>query len=160
MIFYDHLCYSPHKNIGILGGLWCNFVSRALLNPSLPLLRSPPIDTATPRTPELMTMLCDPEALDSLSEDAIAEILHDWAHFCDLTVSLLSKTATCCSLDSQLGPAVASLCDHGLASLLQDHFLLSLEVITQLCACSIIFRYLTFCKCTLLMHNNIFVNSA
>ncbi|XP_078171953.1 anaphase-promoting complex/cyclosome 2 [Carex rostrata] len=74
-----------------------------------------------------MAMLCDPEALDSLSEDAIAGILQYWAHFCDLTDSLLYQNVPSCGLDSQLGPTIATLCDHGLASLLQDHFLLSLE---------------------------------
>ncbi|KAJ4790565.1 Anaphase-promoting complex subunit 2 [Rhynchospora pubera] len=72
-----------------------------------------------------MAMLFDPGALDSLSEDAISDILHDWAHFCSLTTSLLSRSQD--GPHSQLGPTVASLCDRGLAFLLQDHFLLSLE---------------------------------
>ncbi|KAJ1696600.1 hypothetical protein LUZ63_005112 [Rhynchospora breviuscula] len=72
-----------------------------------------------------MTMLFDPGALDSLSEDAISDILHDWAHFCSLTTSLLSHSQD--GPHSHLEPTVASLCNRGLAFLLQDHFLLSLE---------------------------------
>ncbi|CAL9173792.1 unnamed protein product [Musa hybrid cultivar] len=71
-------------------------------------------------------MLWDPEALDSLDDAAIGDVLQSWASFCDCTDALLCGRGDL-SAGADLVPLVATLCGYGLCSLVQDHFLHSLE---------------------------------
>ncbi|KAJ3681820.1 hypothetical protein LUZ60_014393 [Juncus effusus] len=63
-------------------------------------------------------------SLDSLAADEIASVLHGWAQFCRLTDSLLLSKG---GKGFELSFAVEILCGHGLASLVEDYFLRSLE---------------------------------
>ncbi|WOL00414.1 hypothetical protein Cni_G09127 [Canna indica] len=71
-------------------------------------------------------MLWDPQALDSLDGAAIGEVLQSWAGFCDRTDALLRGRGDL-SAGADLVPFISSLCRYGLDSLVQDHFLHSLE---------------------------------
>ncbi|RRT85853.1 hypothetical protein B296_00007420 [Ensete ventricosum] len=76
-------------------------------------------------------MMWDPEALDSLDDAAIGDVLQSWASFCDCTDALLCGRGDL-SAGADLVPLVVALCGYGLCSLVQDHFLHSLEVKTNL----------------------------
>ncbi|XP_072960553.1 anaphase-promoting complex subunit 2 isoform X2 [Typha angustifolia] len=71
-------------------------------------------------------MQFSPGALDCLGDDAIVDILQSWSGFCALTDAILHGSGDL-SVGPQLLPVVATLCSHGLVSLVQDHFLQSLE---------------------------------
>ncbi|URD76531.1 Anaphase promoting complex (APC) subunit 2 [Musa troglodytarum] len=71
-------------------------------------------------------MLWDPEALDSLDDAAIGDVLQSWASFCGCNDALLCGRGDL-SAGADLVPLVAALCGYGLCSLVQDHFLHSLE---------------------------------
>ncbi|GMH01745.1 hypothetical protein Nepgr_003584 [Nepenthes gracilis] len=63
----------------------------------------------------------------SISDDSIEEILESWNRFCANTEALLSGRGDI-SVGSDFVSQVHSLCKHGLESLVQDHFVRSLEV--------------------------------
>ncbi|XP_039133519.1 anaphase-promoting complex subunit 2 isoform X1 [Dioscorea cayenensis subsp. rotundata] len=71
-------------------------------------------------------MAFDLYALDSLGSDEIDEILNSWAGFCVCTDAIIRGNGDL-SAGSKLAPLVASLCKHGLRSLVEDHFLQALE---------------------------------
>lgn len=69
----------------------------------------------------------DPAAvLDSLGDQGIADILESWTSFCDCTDVLLKVNGDV-TVRVEFNPSVATLCKYGLDSLVQDHFLQSLE---------------------------------
>lgn len=72
-------------------------------------------------------MSSDLETLDSLGDEAIGDILRSWSGFCACTQALLDGRGDL-SVGPDLVPLVATLCRHGLTSLVQDHFLHALEV--------------------------------
>lgn len=76
---------------------------------------------------ESTSSVCNLGVLDALSDDAIQEIIENYNGFCAATQTLLRDAG-----DLNVGPEfvahVHGLCKHGLASLVQDHFLKVLEV--------------------------------
>lgn len=77
-------------------------------------------------------MLEDAAAIvDSLGGESIGEILDSWIGFVQCTETLV-KGGGDLSVGSQIVPLVATLCNHGVASLAQDYFLQSIEVIFTL----------------------------
>ncbi|KAL8138133.1 hypothetical protein V2J09_004134 [Rumex salicifolius] len=64
---------------------------------------------------------------DDLSGESIEEIAESWTGFCSTTESLLGGVGDL-SIGSKFVSHVCSLCKQGLRSLVQDHFLRSLEV--------------------------------
>lgn len=72
-------------------------------------------------------MMWDPEALNSLDGEDIAVLLQSWEGFHECTDVLLRDRGDL-SAGSDLVPLVSALCRYGLDSLVQDHFLQSLEV--------------------------------
>ncbi|CAO2829557.1 unnamed protein product [Amaranthus hypochondriacus] len=70
---------------------------------------------------------CNLETLDSLTSDSIEEILESWNAFCSYTEILLNNDVPLSNGDEFVSH-VHSLCNYGLRSLIQDHFLQSLEV--------------------------------
>lgn len=75
---------------------------------------------------ESSSFFCNLGVLDSLSDDGVQEILNTYAHFSAATQALLNGTAPL-SLRSEFVAHVQSLCNHGLESLLLNHFLRSLQ---------------------------------
>lgn len=71
-------------------------------------------------------MMWDPEALNSLDGEDIAVLLQSWEGFHECTDVLLRDRGDL-SAGSDLVPLVSALCRYGLDSLVQDHFLQSLE---------------------------------
>ncbi|XP_020575764.1 anaphase-promoting complex subunit 2 isoform X2 [Phalaenopsis equestris] len=71
-------------------------------------------------------MPVDLSILDSLSEQAIGEILQSWSAFVYCTEILLGGRGDLSAV-SELASSVAILCRNGLRSLLEDHFLQYLE---------------------------------
>ncbi|XP_020111504.1 anaphase-promoting complex subunit 2 isoform X2 [Ananas comosus] len=71
-------------------------------------------------------MLYDPDALDALGDEAIAGLAESWGGFCALTDALLCGRGDL-HAGPELVPVVSALCARGLASLVRDHFLRSLE---------------------------------
>ena len=69
-------------------------------------------------------MELDLHVLDSMDDAAIDEILQSWAGFCACTEALLGGSGGA----ARFASFVRLLCAHGLASLVQDHFLHALEV--------------------------------
>nr|GFA44400.1 anaphase-promoting complex subunit 2 [Tanacetum cinerariifolium] len=82
----------------------------------------------------LLSSACNLGVLDSLSE---SEILDNWNTFCLLTQTIINNNNdddASMSSSSNLQSCVSSLCkygDGGLRSLVQDHFLLSLQVVLE-----------------------------
>lgn len=64
---------------------------------------------------------------DSLSDSSIHDILEGYTEYCAATEALLSGTGDF-SVAPQFVSHVHSLCQHGLETLVCDHFLKSLEV--------------------------------
>ncbi|KAJ6794959.1 anaphase-promoting complex subunit 2 [Iris pallida] len=64
--------------------------------------------------------------MDSLNEESVGEILESWSGFLACTGTLIKGQGDL-SVGRQLGPFVATLCKHGLSSLLHEHFLNSLQ---------------------------------
>ena len=73
---------------------------------------------------------CNLETLDSLTSDSIEEILESWNAFCSYTEILLNNDVPL-SIGDEFVSHVHSLCNYGLRSLIQDHFLQSLEVLLR-----------------------------
>nr|XP_029118458.1 anaphase-promoting complex subunit 2 isoform X2 [Elaeis guineensis] len=87
--------------------------------------RRPSLCFASPSLPHSQ-MSSDLGILDSLGDEAIGDILQSWSGFCACTQALLDGRGDL-SVGPDLVPLVATLCRHGLASLVQDHFLHALE---------------------------------
>lgn len=77
-------------------------------------------------TVDPMSSVCNLGILDSLTEDSITEILESWNGFCFTTESLLKGNVNSL-LGSELVSQVHTLCKHGLKSLVQEHFLGSIQ---------------------------------
>lgn len=71
--------------------------------------------------------------LDTLSEASISEILESWNDFCLITGSTVNNgdddDVNISSSYSKFESHVYSLCKYGLQSLVEQHFLLSLQVL-------------------------------
>lgn len=82
----------------------------------------------------MTSSVCNLGVLDSLSESSISEILERWSDFCLLTETIINNSGDDASMSSSLysnfQACVSSLSKYGngLRSLLEDHFLLSLQV--------------------------------
>lgn len=66
--------------------------------------------------------------LDTLSDDSIQEIVGSYNGFCAATEALLNGAGDL-SVDPKFVAHVHGLCNHGLRSLVRDHFLRALEVL-------------------------------
>ena len=78
-------------------------------------------------TVDSSSSVCNLEILDSLSDDSIEEILESWSGFCLTTEALLRGNGDL-SFGSEFVSHAHTLCNHGLESLVEEHFLRSLEV--------------------------------
>lgn len=78
-------------------------------------------------TVDASSAVCNLEILDTLSEDAICEIGESWNSFCSAADALLKGKGDL-SLSSEFVSHAQTLCKHGLESLVQQHFLCSIEV--------------------------------
>ena len=79
-------------------------------------------------TMDATSSVCNLAILESLDENSIGEILESWNGFC-FTTELLLKGNGDLSFGSEFESHAQTLCKHGLESLVQEHFLRSLEVI-------------------------------
>lgn len=70
---------------------------------------------------------CVLENLESLSADSIAEISENWDGFCSTSEALLEGSGDL-SFSDEFVMRVKNLCKHGLASLVEQHFLRCIEV--------------------------------
>ncbi|XP_059648823.1 anaphase-promoting complex subunit 2 [Cornus florida] len=77
-------------------------------------------------TVDSSSSVCNLGILDSLNDDAIQEILESWNGFCFSTEALLKANGDL-SYGSEFVSHALTLCNHGLQSLAQEHFLRSLE---------------------------------
>ncbi|XP_052200487.1 anaphase-promoting complex subunit 2 [Diospyros lotus] len=78
-------------------------------------------------TVDAAASVCNLGVLDSLEGEDIQEIWESWNVFCSATEALLNGGGDLSSFGSELVSQVHTLCKHGLQSLLQDHFLASLQ---------------------------------
>lgn len=65
--------------------------------------------------------------LDALSDDSLHEIVDSYNGFCAVTQTLIAGAGDL-SVGSEFVAHVRGLCEHGLESLVRDHFLRLLEV--------------------------------
>lgn len=80
-------------------------------------------------TADPLSSVSNSGVLDSLSESSITEILNSWNTFCLITESIVKgNDFMLTSSNSQFQSSVSSLCKYNLHSLLEEHFLLSLQV--------------------------------
>ncbi|XP_068654157.1 anaphase-promoting complex subunit 2 [Aristolochia californica] len=77
-------------------------------------------------SPKLQAAMENLGILDSLGDHSVNEILDSWSGFCRCTDQLL-KGQNILPVESDFVSFVRDLCRYGLDSLVQDHFLLSLE---------------------------------
>lgn len=70
---------------------------------------------------------CNLGILETLSDEAVQEIVESYNGFCAAAETLLNGAGDF-SLGSEFVADVHSLCKHGLVSLVRDHFLRALEV--------------------------------
>ncbi|XP_024994243.1 anaphase-promoting complex subunit 2 isoform X2 [Cynara cardunculus var. scolymus] len=90
-------------------------------NPDCPSTFSPP-------PPLQRFSVCNLGVLDSLSEASISEILVSWNRFCLITEAIVKgDDADLSSSYSKFQSYVSSLCKYGLRSLVEEHFLTSLQ---------------------------------
>lgn len=79
-------------------------------------------------TIEAASSVFDLGVLDSVDDASIIEIMESWDGFCRVTEALLNGHGDLSSR-SEFVSYIHSLCKHSLESLVQDHFLRSLEVL-------------------------------
>lgn len=80
-------------------------------------------------TADALSSVCNLGVLDSLSEASISEILESWNSFCIITETIVKGDDTdLSSYYSKFQSHVSSLCKYGLRDLVEEHFLLSLQV--------------------------------
>lgn len=82
-------------------------------------------------TVDALSSVCNLGILDSLNEVSITEILESWNGFCFTTETLLKGNSELSSGSDTLSH-IRTLCKHGLHSLVEQHFLRSIQV-TTLC---------------------------
>ncbi|KAK9060125.1 hypothetical protein SSX86_020829 [Deinandra increscens subsp. villosa] len=79
-------------------------------------------------TVDALSSVCNLGVLDSLSEASISEILQSWNSFCLITETIVKGDDTNLATSySKFQSYVSSLCKYGLRSLVEEHFLLSLQ---------------------------------
>lgn len=79
-------------------------------------------------TADALSSICNLGILDSLSEASISEILESWNSFCMITETFVrGDDADLSTSYSKFQSYVSSLCKYGLQSLVEEHFLLSLQ---------------------------------
>ncbi|KAI3733660.1 hypothetical protein L6452_13109 [Arctium lappa] len=79
-------------------------------------------------TADALSLVCNLGVLDSLSEASISEILESWNSFCLITETIVKgDDADLSSSYSKFQSYVSSLCKYGLRSLVEEHFLISLQ---------------------------------
>lgn len=79
-------------------------------------------------TADALSSVCNLGVLDSLSEASIFEILESWNGFCKITETMVKgDDADLSPFYSKFQSNVSSLCKYGLQSLVEEHFLLSLQ---------------------------------
>lgn len=79
-------------------------------------------------TADALSSVCNLGVLDSLSEASISEILESWNSFCLITETIVKgDDADLSSSYSKFQSYVSSLCKYGLRSLVEEHFLISLQ---------------------------------
>ncbi|KAI3696383.1 hypothetical protein L1987_79397 [Smallanthus sonchifolius] len=77
---------------------------------------------------DALSSVCNLGVLDSLSEASISEILERWSSFCLITETIVKgDDASLSTSYSKFQSDVCSLCKYGLRSLVEEHFLLSLQ---------------------------------
>ncbi|XP_028062278.1 anaphase-promoting complex subunit 2 isoform X1 [Camellia sinensis] len=78
-------------------------------------------------TIDATSSVCNLGVLESLTADDINEIMESWKGFCLATEALLNGNAAHLSFGSNLASHAHTLSNHGLDSLVQQHFFCSLE---------------------------------
>ncbi|KAK4383100.1 Anaphase-promoting complex subunit [Sesamum angolense] len=77
----------------------------------------------------LASPMCNLAILDSLNKNSVGEMTDSWNAFCLATENLLGGGGEL-SLDSDFVSHVRNLCSRGLESLIVEHFLCSVELIS------------------------------
>ncbi|XP_028062280.1 anaphase-promoting complex subunit 2 isoform X3 [Camellia sinensis] len=80
-------------------------------------------------TIDATSSVCNLGVLESLTADDINEIMESWKGFCLATEALLNGNAAHLSFGSNLASHAHTLSNHGLDSLVQQHFFCSLEIL-------------------------------
>lgn len=78
-------------------------------------------------TVDALSSVCDLGVLDSLTEGSVDEIVGSWSAFCSVTEGLLVCNDNG-ELPAEFESQVHTLCKYGLQSLVEQHFLHSLQV--------------------------------
>ncbi|KAJ9554297.1 hypothetical protein OSB04_018342 [Centaurea solstitialis] len=79
-------------------------------------------------TADALSSVCNLGVLDSLSEASVSEILESWNSFCLITEAIVKGDDSGLSSSySKFQSYVSSLCKYGLRSLVEEHFLISLQ---------------------------------
>lgn len=81
-------------------------------------------------TVDAFSSVCNLGILDSLTEGSINEIVGSWNGFCVITGALLKGNDES-SVGSEFESHVHALCKHGLQSLVEEHFLRSIQEIFE-----------------------------
>ncbi|XP_071733972.1 anaphase-promoting complex subunit 2 [Rutidosis leptorrhynchoides] len=86
-------------------------------------------------TPDALSSVYNMDNFDALSQASISEILESWNSFCFITETLVNgggdADVNITSLYSKFESHVCSLCKYGLQSLVEQHFLSSLQEILE-----------------------------
>ncbi|KAI3816668.1 hypothetical protein L1987_16371 [Smallanthus sonchifolius] len=83
-------------------------------------------------TVDALSSVCNLGVLDSLSGASISEILESWNSFCLITETIVKgDDANLSTSYSKFQSDVCSLCKYGLRSLVEEHFLLSLQGMSE-----------------------------
>lgn len=78
-------------------------------------------------TVDALSSVCNLGVLDSLTEGSVDEIVSSWSGFCSVTEALLVCNNNG-ELPAEFESQVHTLCEYGLQSLVEQHFLRSLQV--------------------------------